>query len=125
VSDLNAIVVINDNKSFEAPGDIMVYPSKESASLNMETLDLRSGQLHALSAAGHRLHLSEIGERVCVFDANDGVDHSKTLKAWLLYHTANIARARAAIQKSKRAQNADAPGANASIESLIRFVGFS
>jgi hypothetical protein len=77
------VVLINDNRDFEAPGDVIAYSSAAAACGNVELLDIEGGLLHALRADGRRLQFTPVGDRVELTESDDVSDYLYVVRRWL------------------------------------------
>lgn len=122
---LRDIVVVNESSSLHRPGDISLFRTRKDALSYIEPIDVENNEHVALSGEGRLLALTVVSGVVHIADADDGVDHSHILKAWLQDTAAHIAAAQAARRKRGAAPAQRAPESDASIEDLMRFIGFS
>ena len=125
VPPLRDVVVLNESSSFHRPGDVSLFRTRKDALSYIEPIDVENNEYVALSGDGRLLALTAVSGVVHITDVTDGIDHSHILKTWLQDTAAHIAAAQAARRKrgatpAQRAQESDA-----SIEELMRFIGFS
>ena len=113
---LKDIVLLNDNSVFEVAGDVVAYSDLAHACADLEPDDLRGDRIHALRGDGRRLVLWTNGDAVFANPSDDSTDYTEIARQWLL--------ARAERLRTREATHSRSSLKHASIEHLVRLVGF-
>ncbi len=125
---LDGVVVVNESKDENLPGDVAIYRSEGDACAAFEDWWVKSSEGHAFTATGVRLILKIGPSGEVIVDRRETCAEGPTIvRLWLqaLALTTLEARKRVASQKRAHLSSAEVEALlPTSIEGLIAYIGF-